>query len=217
MDTTVLNKIKDKQASYRYSLNKLEGLKASKKALTKSLDAMEAERDELENLIYACKLILEKLTYNSKDKLENFLTYALKRIFTDRNYEIKLVMREDTKRAGLELTLVEDGVEQEITDAVGGGILSTLGLLLQIYYIEIYNLNRIMFIDEGLKEISTGSLSSVGYTEKPVSYLNNVLEFLQWLAEEKKYKFVIVTHDNNVRSFANRVYEVNKGEVKLCQ
>lgn len=210
----VLKNIKEKQASYRYASVRLEELKKSKEDLVNSLSSKESEKVKLESIIYACKLILEKLTYNSKVKLENFLTYALRNIFTDRNYEIKLIMREDTKRPALELTLVEDGIEQEITDAVGGGILSTLGLLLQIYYIEVYNLRRILFIDEGLKEISTGNLSVIGDNKETTNYLSTVLLFLKWLAKEKDYSFVIVTHDNNVRNFADSIYEVQKGEVK---
>lgn len=210
----VLKNIKEKQASYRYASVRLEELKKSKEDLVNSLSSKESEKVKLESIIYACKLILEKLTYNSKVKLENFLTYALRNIFTDRNYEIKLIMREDTKRPALELTLVEDGIEQEITDAVGGGILSTLGLLLQIYYIEVYNLRRILFIDEGLKEISTGNLSVIGDNKETTNYLSTVLLFLKWLAKEKDYSFVIVTHDNNVRNFADSIYEVHKGEVK---
>jgi hypothetical protein len=212
----VLGKVKTKQETYKYAINKLELLKSEKDKLTASLSLKEQSEALLNNIVFACKLILEKLTYNSKAKLENFLTYALQNIFTDRKYEIKLIMRDDTKRPALELTLVEDGIEQQITDAVGGGILSTLGLLLQIYYIEVYNLNKIMFIDEGLKEISTGSLNMLGHNELTVNYLNNVVAFLKWLATERGYAFVIVTHDNQVRSLADRVYEVNKGEVLLC-
>jgi DNA repair exonuclease SbcCD ATPase subunit len=154
----------------------------------------------------------EKITYQSKVSLENFLTYALQQIFTDRNYEIKFNLKEETKKPGLELMLVENGVEQEITDAVGGGILSTLGLLLQIYYIEKHELNKIMFIDEGLKELSSTKLSE----SEDKSYLENLLTFIKWLAKEKNYKFILVTHDQKVREFADKVYEVKKGVVAEC-
>lgn len=210
MSKEILDKIKSKQQVYNYVKNNLGTLKVEKESLIASLASQEEDKSLLDNILYACKLILEKLTYNSKTKLEHFITYALQNIFTDRNYQIKLSIKEDTKNPGIELTLVEDGIEQEITDAVGGGILSTLGLLLQIYYIEVYNLRKIMFIDEGLKEVSTG------HGELSVNYLDNVLKFLKWLSEEKDYTFVIVTHDNRVRQFADRVYEVKKGELILC-
>lgn len=209
----IINEIKSKTSLHNYKEAQLKELKDSKKNLKKSLKEVESHKEKLDNLIYTCKLILEKLTYASKAKLEEFLTDALKSVFTDRDYSIELALKEDTKKPGLELTLLEAGISQEITDAVGGGIISTLGLLLQIYYIEIYNLNRIMFIDEGLKEISTGSNSLL---VDSINYLENLLIFLSWLAKEKQYKFIIVTHDQNVRQFADRVFEVHKGVVSLC-
>lgn len=207
-----IEKIRHNKQLYKYKQEQLTIVIKEKEELKKSLNKITDSKEKLDNLNYTCKLILEKITHASKARLEMFLTEALKNIFTDRNYEIKLVLKEDTKKPGLELTLTEDDIDQEITDAVGGGIISTLGLLLQIYYIEVYNLNKIMFIDEGLKEVSTGVKSSV----ESVNYLENLLLFLKWLAKEKKYALVIITHDNIIKNFADRIYSVEKGQVKLC-
>jgi len=196
--------------------SKLNHLKEHKKSLQKTKDNLEVELTSLtnkqelnSNVVYACKLLLEKLVEVSKESLEQFLTFALQRIFTDKNYAIKLLLKEESKRPGLELVLVEDGVEQPILDAVGGGILATLGLLLQIYYVEAYGLSKYMFIDEGLKEISKIDPED----ENSKDYLNNVLEFLKWLSEERDYTFVIVTHDRDVIEKADKVYKVKNGEV----
>lgn len=204
------NKAKEKE--YKQSI--LDRQQSEKEVLIKKRNDIKDRLEAFDNLMYTCKLIIEKLTFNSKHKLEKFLTHAFQRIFTDRHYAIELVLKEDTKKPGLELTLVENGKRQEITESVGGGIISTLGLLLQIYYIEIYGLNKIMFIDEGLKEVSTGK--SVSGQESP-NYLENVLQFLRWLSKEKNYKFVIVTHDPQVRKFADKVYEIKNGKVEQCE
>lgn len=210
---TLINKIRSGKQLYNFKSKQVEKLKSEKESIKKDLERLSNEKSELENLIFTCKLILEKITYASKSRLEEFLTDAIRSIFIDRDYKIELVMRDDTKRPALELTLTEGGIQQEITDAVGGGIISTLGLLLQIYYIEVYGLNKVMFIDEGLKEVSTGLNNE---STESINYLENLLSFLKWLAEEKQYSLVIVTHDNNVRKFANKVYEVKLGEVVEC-
>ena len=197
-----------------YKKEILEKQTREKEELVTKRDKIKARLEAFDNLMYTCKLIIEKLTFNSKHKLEKFLTHAFQHIFTDRHYVIELALKEDTKKPGLELTLIENDKRQEITEAVGGGIISTLGLLLQIYYIEVYDLNKIMFIDEGLKEVSTGK--SVSGQESP-NYLENVLQFLKWLAKEKGYKFVIVTHDPQVRKFADKIYEVKNGKVEQCE
>jgi len=211
-NNSYIERIRGYKQLFEYKQTQLEKVEKEKDEIKESLDKIIESKDKLDNLNYACKLILEKITHVSKIKLELFLTGAVKRIFSDRNYEIKLVLKEDTKKPGLELTLVENGIEQEITDSVGGGIISTLGLLLQIYYIEVYNLNKILFIDEGLKEVSTG----INATSESVNYLENLLVFLKWLANEKKYALVIITHDNTIKKFADRIYSVEKGLVKLC-
>lgn len=207
---SIINAFKEKQALANYKKETLAKYINDKEALENKKEELSDRLDAFDNLMFTCKLIIEKITFNSKHKLEKFLSYAFQNIFTDRHYAVELTLKEDTKKAGLEITLVEGDKRQEVTESVGGGIISTLGLLLQIYYIEVYDLNKIMFIDEGLKEVSTGQMVN-GHED--VNYLKNILNFLKWLSEEKQYKFVIVTHDAQVKEFADKIYEVNKGSV----
>lgn len=209
----LIDSIRGKRNLKDYKVNTLNEYITDRDNLIKERDSLKDNEARLDNLLFTCKLILEKITFNSKHKLERFLTYAFQNIFTDRHYAIELVLKEDTKKPGLELTLVEDGKKQEITESVGGGIISTLGLLLQIYYIQVYDINKILFIDEGLKEVSTDQAS---FESENTNYLKNILGFLKWLASEKDYRFVIVTHDLQVREFADAVYEVKKGSVVKC-
>lgn len=205
------NKKRERQ---NFLIGEISSLNDEVKNLEKEKLSNIEKKNSFENIVVASKLILEKLVYVSKENIEKFLTYSLKQIFTDRDYSVEFIVREDSKRPSLELTLIENGINQEITDAVGGGILSVIGLLLQIYYLEVYELNKVMFIDEGLKEVSTGNTSSSDFT---VNYLYNTLNYLKYLSENYGYKFIIVTHDNNVRDIADRVYEVKEGGVQLCQ
>ena len=209
--SAIINSFKEKRSLFNYKNETLEGYLKDKENLIAKKDEVSQRIEDYENLMFTCKMIIEKITFNSKHKLEKFLSYAFQSIFTDRHYVVELNLKEDTKKAGLEITLVEGEKRQEITESVGGGIISTLGLLLQIYYIEVYNLNKIMFIDEGLKEVSTGQMVQ---GKEGTNYLANILNFLKWLSQEKQYKFVIVTHDSQVKDFADSIYEVSKGSVK---
>lgn len=212
---TIIKEVEAKATELKLKSAQLEKLKSERKTLEDKKEADELEFSNLEKLEELCKIIIERLTKSSKAKLEEFLTMAVQQIFTDHEYEIQLVFKEDTKKPGLEITLLDNGIGQEITDAVGGGIVSTLGLLLQIFYIESYSLNKTLFIDEGLKEISTGALTqeSESINKEQVNYLENLLKFLKWLSLEHGYKFIIVTHDNKVRALADKVYEVSGGMV----
>lgn len=205
----LINRLSAAQIKYSLKADRVDELEGLIKDCREDLKEYTSLLDLLNNRVYGCKLLVEKLVAISKTNLEQFLTFALNKIFIDRNYEIKLEFKEDSKRPGLELVLVEDGQAQEITDSVGGGILSTLGLLLQIYYIEVYGLTKYMFIDEGLKEISKASITD----EDSVDYLEQLLDFLKWLSVERNYTFVIVTHDTSVITQADKVYTIKNGTV----
>lgn len=205
----VVSKLKEQLSLLKFKRSSVQQLEKEKKELNKQINDLTKERTLKDNLVYSCDLLLKKVVSNSKESLEAFLTFAVKKIFVDRNYEIKLVLKDETKKPGLDLVLVENGIEQVMSESVGGGVLSTVGLLLQIYYIEVYGLNKILFIDEGLKEISKADPDD----EDSKNYLEEVLAFLKWLGVEREYTFVVVTHDTDVITNADKLYKVANGEV----
>lgn len=211
--SSLVSKLETKQVEYRFKSNRLVKLEDQIEKLEEEIAEDEPKIDTLENRVYGCKLLVEKLVGVNKNNLETFLTFAVQKIFTDRNYIVRLDFKEDSKRPALELILEENGIAQEITDAVGGGILSTLGLLLQIYYIEVYGLTKVMFIDEGLKEVSKANPNDPDSKD----YLTDILGFLKWMSQERGYTFVIVTHDTSVVDMSDRVYTVKNGQVTLSK
>lgn len=208
MPANIIETFKQKTNQLDYLKAQLQQKQTTFETITKEVAEDNLIIDEISNILLATKLMLEKITHQNKAKIEEFITYALQRIFTDRDYRIELEIKEDVKRPALTIMLIENGVKQDIKDSVGGGIITTLGFLFQIYYLEVYNKNKVMFIDEGLKEVS-----KVGEDEDSVNYLNNLLNFLKWLSTEKGYKFVIVTHDETLREVADNLYRVKLGEV----
>lgn len=203
-----IEEIKRKKQLYLFKTSNLETLKETQTELHNNIESLRTDLKQHENVIFASKLLLEKAINTGKSKLEDFLTFSIQKIFYDRNYEIRLNLKEDSKKPGLDIVLVENDIEQALTDAVGGGILATLGLLLQIYYIEALGLSKVMFIDEGLKEVSKADSSSS--TE---DYLSSILDFLKFLSKERSYTFVLVTHDQDVIQKSDIVYRVNAGKV----
>lgn len=203
-----LQDIKEKQTLYKYLISEAETKQSDYNTLLQETNELITVSDDLKNILVAVKLILEKITFENKARLELFATNAMQQIFTDKDYSIELEIKGDTKRPAINILLVENGIKQDIKDSVGGGIITTLGLLFQIYYLEVYELNKIIFIDEGLKEVSKTNLN-----ETTVDYLTNLLNFLKALSQERNYKVVVVTHDESVKQIANQVYVVRNGEV----
>lgn len=208
----LLDNIKSKQMLHQHLVEEIQQKEQEQHKLILDNESLNTKLELVHNTLIAVKLILEKITHENKARLELFATEALQRIFTDKNYAIELEVRDDTKRPAINILLVENGVKQDIRDSVGGGIVTTLGLLFQIYYLEVYELNKIIFIDEGLKEVSKTNLN-----ETSVNYLNNLLLFLKDLSRERQYKIVVVTHDDSVKDIADVVYQVKDGEVNILR
>lgn len=205
----ILDQVKTIKADLASNQRRGQDLELLIATANKNLIGSKDKQHDYDNLQLACKLILEKLTIENKTKLEQFSTYALQSIFTDKDYSIELEIKEDTKNPSITILLVDNEVKQDVRGSVGGGIITVLGFLFQIYYLEVYGLNKIMFIDEGLKEVSKAGLENDN-----VDYLANLLLFLQELSKERKYKFITVTHDDSVRLIADKVYRVRNGEVR---
>lgn len=204
----LITRVRENKVLLKHIREDIVEKEGSHKILRQNTDSLIEDLSKYENIVLACKLILEKITYQNKIKLELFITNALQTIFSDRDYRLEVNIRDDLKRPSINLLLEESGKKQDIRDSVGGGIITTIGLLFQIYYLEVYGLNKILFIDEGLKEVS-----KVSGEHTDVNYLDNLLNFLKSLSRERDYRIVVITHDESVRAIADKVYRVNLGEV----
>ena len=154
------------------------------------------------------KVLREIIDIMSKefiDSIVDMLTYALQTIFYDRDYSIKIVLRELRNAKQADIILVEkkdDGsiIESPIPDNWGGGITAVLGLVLQIYFIQYFKLNKVLFIDEGLSQIST-------------SYIPTTMKFLKTLSEQRDFKFLMIAHDVRFIKYADIQYEMIQGKL----
>lgn len=136
-------------------------------------------------------------------QLEQTLNYGMKTIFDDRDYSVSIIV-EDNKRASIHLVYEdEEGntVSPDVRDSVGGGIKTVIGVLLQIYFIFFFSVEKIIFIDEGL-----GQLSS--------DYLPKLFGLLDELAKNNHLKIMLVTHDSRMTMYASRQYVVENHEAK---
>jgi ABC-type lipoprotein export system ATPase subunit len=43
------------------------------------------------------------------------------------------------------------------------------------------------------------------------------MEFINQLADKRGYKIILISHDNRLTPQAERLYKVNKGEIKLVR
>lgn len=136
--------------------------------------------------------------------LTDILNYGVQTIFYDCDYSIDIRVSENNK-ASIHL-MYEDENGNKLSPDVqfcGGGIRSVIGLLLQIYCIFLYKAEPILFIDEGLSQVSS-------------DYVPRVFDLLNELAEKNDLKILLVTHDTRFETLdsVKNHYVVDNGRVR---
>lgn len=170
-------------------------------------DQLEKEKESLMiqgNAIDVLKEIVDKMSQQHIERIVELLTYALNTIFYDKDYSVEVILGDKRNAKTAEFQLVERTEDQVIRssfdEGIGGGIIAIVGCVLQVYYIGMLKLAPIIFIDEGFSQVSS-------------QYIEPLLQFIEELANMKKFIFVLVTHDTRLMHRAVRTYEVNEGVV----
>lgn len=159
----------------------------------------------LDSSVKVLKEILEKISEQYIEKIVNLVTYALNSIFYDKDYSVEIEVSDKRNSKTAELFLIErkenEVIRTSFNDSIGGGIVAVVGFVLQVYYIGYLNQSKIMFVDEGFSQISS-------------RYIDSLIEFIRELSRSKGFIFVLVSHDERLIPFANKLYEVSEGKVK---
>ena len=87
---------------------------------------------------------------------------------------------------------------------MAGGILVTVGFLIQCFYVSNLPIRKIVFLDEAFTQIST-------------AYLENFMAFVSELTKQIDLIVVLITHDKRFIPYGNRVYNVKDGVYTLEQ
>lgn len=195
-----LNSLKD--SSYKtYKNSEAKYIETAEKLLQAKEKVLVQEAS-----IKVLREIIDIMSKEFIDSIVDLMTYALQTIFYDMNYSVKILLKESRNSKQAEILLVdkkEDGsiIESPIPDNCGGGITSVLGLVLQVFFIQYFKLNKILIIDEGLSQISN-------------AYIKPTMEFMKTLSEQRDFKFMFICHDPRFIKYADYQYEMVHGKLK---
>jgi DNA repair exonuclease SbcCD ATPase subunit len=149
--------------------------------------------------------IVQRFSRRALDHLEKLLTFGLRKIFTDHEYSLSIITADKRGNKCAELILEEGGYQYPLKDSsVAGGILVTVGFLIQCFYVSNLPVRKIVFLDEAFTQIST-------------AYLENFMAFVSELTKQIDIIVVLITHDKRFIPYGNRVYNVKDGVYTLEQ
>lgn len=134
----------------------------------------------------------------SIQELKDLLNSALRSIFTDRSFEVDIILS-DKRGKSLQLKALDNGKPVNLKRGVGMGIKCVISAILHIYYLQCKN-SKILMLDEAYSNISE-------------EYVPAFFDFLSQLCEKLQFKIILITHDKRFLDYANKTYKINLGEV----
>lgn len=141
----------------------------------------------------------------TKQLVENLVTRALRAVFHDRDY--KFLLKQEIKRgaASVSFLVVDNGLELDLVDELGGGISDVVSLVLRIALLTLHQpkLRQLLILDEPLKHLWSG-------------YQPNAADFLRSVCKELDITMLVVTHQKELSIGADQVFQVRNID-GICQ
>lgn len=179
-----------------------EKLKKDREELEKAKQDEQLYTDVSNLLIKTSMSIQEKTT----ERIAKIVTDMYQYVFlTEDRFVIKIDKKRSTPVASFYIETVKNG-ETLLLDpltADGGGKVDVISLGLRLAALLLYKpqLNRVLFLDEPLRFLSSSTTSSKPYRLRAV-------EFLKKIAMQYGIQVIAVTHDEELVSLADSVHEV---------
>lgn len=191
--------------------NILEQKKGQKKQLEnqivtskKSINIYKKEKEATEQAQKILQLVAKQTQEQIIIHISGIVTLALNSIF-DEPYEFKLDFIEKRGKTEAEMYFLKDGKKIDPMTASGGGVVDISAMALRVALWSLSNKSNTIIMDEPMKFISK-------------NYIEKATEMLKMLSEKLKIQFLIVTHINELKEKADKIFEVkiNKGVSSIC-
>ena len=186
----------------KYQIENLEKQKAQCLSVISDLESQLQTRDkEMSGILEARQfykkavdIVYERSVLELKDILNTALTYA----FTDRNFDMDIVIS-DKRGKSLTFVIKENDHPVNLKTGMGMGVKCVISAVLQMYYLQCQN-SKILLLDEAYSNISK-------------SYVPNFFDFLRQMCEKLDFTIIIITHDERFLDMGNKTYIFNEGVV----
>ncbi|MCK9324921.1 MAG: hypothetical protein M0P69_05445 [Bacteroidales bacterium] len=171
------------------------------------LDEQTALRKQIELCCTAREMFrtaVDKVYESSRGELERTINLALQYVFYDKDYSIKVEI-ESKHGKSLSFTVVDGGVEPplevDLKEGTGAGLRTVVSFVIHYYYLMQTGVLPYLFVDEGYHNVS-------------VQYRERFFSFIRELTSRKGGGVIIISHDPDILSSADRTYVISDGVVK---
>lgn len=162
--------------------------------LASEVEALESEVSVLTYTGTALQQLLNSVSVESMETVEQLVTYGLRVIFEDQQLGFRMETENKRGLQWMEPRLTQGEVEAAILDAFGGGPATVVGFLLRMLVCRRLGLAPVVLLDEPFAMVSE-------------SYVANVGKLLRELSEKLGFTILMVTHQPGFIEHANKAYE----------
>ena len=155
------------------------------------------EEQKLERVEEVLQQISAKVLGQSVDTIDKLVTTGLKVVFDDQNLTFSTQIKKYRGKTSVTFHLAQDGNEAPLLTAYGGGVLALVGILLRVTTIIILGQRRFLVIDESLSHVHA-------------QYIENTSRLLKKLGSELGFDILMVTHQPQFTTYAERHYEARQ-------
>lgn len=148
----------------------------------------------LEKVGVCLQQINSTIMSQSVELIDKLITSGLVIVFPDQILDFKTRVVRERGRTAIKFDLYQNGTLLKLQDACGGGVLCVIGILLRVVTILMLGMKRVLFLDESLSHLS-------------IQYIPNAAKLLQKICKELGFTILMVTHQPEFTSFADRHYE----------
>lgn len=181
-------------------LNKEDLIKENMEQLKNDKKEKEEYLKFIQNSRIKYQVAVNELYEESIVALQNTLNTSLQYVFFDKNYKVKLSLKDTRGNKSLELFLIDNDEELEVDlRDVGQGVRAVISFVLKSYYL-LCNGSRILLLDEKYSNISN-------------AYVPRFFDFVESFCRENDFIIVMISHIDNQIEHADKVYYLNDGVI----
>ena len=151
----------------------------------------------------------EKARNSIVSRIEKIVSEALREIIPEEKLSFKVVFENKRGTSEVKFKIFDENIKQELNvmHAFGGGIKDIISTVLRIVVLELDRTGNFgpIILDETCSQIS-------------VEYQENFGKFLRILSEKLGRQIILVTHEENIVSQANKIFQIEKidGKSRIC-
>jgi DNA repair exonuclease SbcCD ATPase subunit len=183
--------LKAEEGTYNY-------LKTSVSNMKKDLSGM-ADR---EVLLRKCIVVIQRLADLKKEettkKVERLVSFGLQTVFANNTYQFHIQSEVTRDNVNYTFTVERDGVETDIIESSGGGVVNVVSFLLRLIIVLFSRgQRRVLILDEPFSNLSE-------------NYHENLGKLLGILSKRTGVQIIMVSHQPKVEPEDARVYTLTK-------